>query len=149
MKKQILYVWLASMSLACTSSGMQPAALAEALSTSSTHKQAVPETVQTRRQVVDTKAAANGAPGMRAYKDPKTGKLGPPPPSERSSKASLEMDRAVSTESEDLVEVPSPVPGGGVMVDLKGRFQSHTKATKDAEGEVTIDCIVEPAAKQD
>ncbi len=39
---------------------------------------------------------------------------------------SPQMQKALSTSGEGLVETASPVPGGGVMVNLKGRFRSAT-----------------------
>jgi hypothetical protein len=44
-----------------------------------------------------------------------------------------------STSSEGLQQVPAPV-GGGVMVDLQGRFQQTVKATIDDSGKVTVGC---------
>jgi hypothetical protein len=38
-----------------------------------------------------------------------------------------------------LEERPSPVPGGGTMVDLKGRFQSPLTATIDSNGDIKIE----------
>jgi hypothetical protein len=80
------------------------------------------------------------SPSMRAYKDPKTGKLGVPPAGERPKAAPRAAERTLGPPPEELVEVPSPVPGGGAMVDLKGQFRSHTTATKDADGKIRIDC---------
>jgi hypothetical protein len=40
----------------------------------------------------------------------------------------------LSTSSEGLQVVPNPKTGGGVMVDLQGRFQQRTAVTLDAEG---------------
>jgi len=74
---------------------------------------------------------------MRIYRDPVTGELGDPP-AEAPAQVSLPPDDALSTSSEGLVETPSPGPGGGVMVDLQGRFRSPLIATQDAEGKITI-----------
>jgi hypothetical protein len=32
------------------------------------------------------------------------------------------------------------MPGGGVMIDLKGRFRHYQTATKDANGNIIIRC---------
>jgi hypothetical protein len=45
---------------------------------------------------------------------------------------------ALSTSHQGLVEAPSPVPGGGVMVDLQGRFRSMLFATIGPDGRVKI-----------
>ena len=76
-----------------------------------------------------------GTSGFRAYIDPETGQLTVPPedaPAEEPTAAAL------ATSDEGLVAVPSPVPGGGNVVDLKGRFRSPLMATVDAEGKVEI-----------
>ena len=44
----------------------------------------------------------------------------------------------LSTSAEGLEVVPSPVPGGGVMIDLKGRFRSELTATLGPDGKVEI-----------
>ena len=80
-------------------------------------------------------ADQQGASGFRAYVDPETGELIEPPddaPVEEPPAA------AFSTSHEGLVETPSPVPGGGVMVDLKGRFRSPLTATVGADGKVRM-----------
>ena len=41
-------------------------------------------------------------------------------------------------------EVPSSVPGGGVKVDLQGRFQSPLVGTIDADGKVKMQHLDEP-----
>jgi hypothetical protein len=81
--------------------------------------------------------AIEGASGMKIYRDPVTGELGDPP-AEAPDQVSLPPNDALSTSSEGLVETPSPVPGGGSMVDLQGRFRSPLIATQDAEGKITI-----------
>jgi len=47
------------------------------------------------------------------------------------------------------VEVPSPVPGGGVKVDLHGRFQSPLIVTIDANGKVKTQHLGETPASSD
>jgi hypothetical protein len=47
---------------------------------------------------------------------------------------------ALSTSAEGLVAEPSPVPGGGMMIDLQGRFQNAATATVDDSGQATVDC---------
>ena len=51
------------------------------------------------------------------------------------------LGEALSTSSEGLVEVKSPVAGGGVMVNLEGRFQSAMVIETDANGNVTAPCV--------
>jgi len=47
---------------------------------------------------------------------------------------------ALSSYHGDLVAVPSPTPGGGLMVDLRGRFQQVMKATIGPDGMPAIHC---------
>jgi hypothetical protein len=72
-------------------------------------------------------------PSMRAYVDPATGKLlKKPPPGARVPPATAESSRS----SQGLVE--EPVPGGGVKVDLQGRFRSPLVATVRPDGSVGV-----------
>jgi hypothetical protein len=78
---------------------------------------------------------------MRVYKDPQTGEItGTPPP----ASPPPPMEQSFNRSHEGLVAVPNTaVPGGGVKVDLQGRFRSHFIATKDAEGNVSVYCLPE------
>ena len=57
----------------------------------------------------------------------------------------LAGDPALDTSPEGLVEEPSPVPGGGVMIDLQGRFQNRATATASDSDSVVIDCAPDSA----
>lgn len=48
---------------------------------------------------------------------------------------------ALSTSSRGLVISPSPVAGGGMVVDLQGRFQSIMSASVDENGELRVGCV--------
>jgi hypothetical protein len=48
---------------------------------------------------------------------------------------------AASTSSEGLVMEKSKVPGGGVMVNLQGRFQNAMTMSIDANGTVSAPCV--------
>lgn len=50
------------------------------------------------------------------------------------------LDSPFSTSSKGLVEEDSPVPGGGRMVDLKGRFQHSMVATLAPDGILALRC---------
>lgn len=43
--------------------------------------------------------------------------------------------------SEGLVVEKSSAPGGGLKVDLKGRFRSYSVATVQPDGSVKVDCL--------
>ncbi len=79
-------------------------------------------------------AAPQGSPGLRVYVDPVTGEFGAPPPWAARPDEALAPQAAYSTSHEGLVETPSPVPGGGVMVDLQGRFRNPVTLMLDADG---------------
>jgi len=68
--------------------------------------------------------------GMTATIDPETGEFvaGPGP----------EIPQA--TGHEGLVEKPSEIPGGGVTVDLEGRFQNSVTAVVDSTDSLHIEC---------
>jgi hypothetical protein len=73
--------------------------------------------------------------GINIYIDPQTGEfIQEPRQGQEALKITPEMQNATSTSSEGLVEEISPVPGGGVMIDLKGRFQSPLIITQDPSG---------------
>lgn len=149
MTKQLTYIGLASIVcyLVAVSHAGQTLTQAESPPCSDTHQQASPAAVPVEAQTSETGVGTNRTYGIRAYKDPKTGKLGPPPSQGHPAEPSPGADKAVDTQSEGLVEVPSPVPDGGVMVDLKGRFRSHAKATKGPDGKPTIHCTIGPASR--
>jgi hypothetical protein len=76
---------------------------------------------------------------MTVYIDPQTGAIRPSPaPGTVPLVLSPRDANAMRTDTEGLVEVPSSVPGGGVKLDLQGRFQSPLVGTIDADGKVRI-----------
>lgn len=89
-------------------------------------------------------ATQRGAAAMVVTKDPVTGRLRPATAEETAQVLTEDTRKALSTSHEGLVEVASPVPGGGVMIDLKGRFFSVMTATVDAQGRVSTDCTTDP-----
>ena len=90
-------------------------------------------------QPAEKPAAVSSAPGMTVYIDPRTGALLPgPTPDTVPLQLPPEMQNALSTSDQGLVEVQSSEPGGGVKVYLHGRFQSPLFAITDANGKVKI-----------
>lgn len=92
--------------------------------------------------LVSARAAGAGdeQPGMRAYIDPRTGGFAAEPPPGEPLPA---LDATPSQSAADLQAVPAP--GGGVMIDLQGRFQSPLVATVQPDG--TIRLHHEPGAE--
>jgi hypothetical protein len=80
-----------------------------------------------------------GASGMRLYVDPATGEfLEEPLEGESVQMSAEEMAPFFSTSEVGLVE--EEAPGGGVMINLKGRFQQAFTARIDETGAVVYDC---------
>lgn len=78
--------------------------------------------------------------GFVVHIDPSTGAF--TEASERTVPVTLddEVQNALSTSSEGLVEVPHPT-AGGAMVDLRGRFQNAVIAAVDEAGGVRATCV--------
>ena len=88
--------------------------------------------------------------GMKVYIDPETGEFLDSPPEKLPAEIQRADEEAISTSHEGLEEIKVDKPGGGVMIDLKGRFQHYQNATTDADGNITIRCTpVDPATKGD
>lgn len=78
------------------------------------------------------------SPGMTVYKDPDTGRLLPLPADELQRLLNKDLRGAISTSQEGLAE--TAVPGGGVMIDLQGRFKNMTWAMLGPDGKVMTHC---------
>ena len=84
-------------------------------------------------------AAPAAVPGMTIHVDPKTGAiLKEPAPGTVPLQLTPQLRNALSTSHQGLVEAPSSVAGGGVKLDLQGRFQSPVVVTIDADGKVRL-----------
>lgn len=80
-------------------------------------------------------------PSMVTYIDPETGELVSAPASGQAP----ELGDAVNTSDEGLELQPSPVPGGGVMIDLQGRYQNTVIVTGDSDS-VKVRCVPDSQA---
>ena len=76
---------------------------------------------------------------QRATIDPETGEFVNSPEQETPAASESIQPSALSISAETMEEASSPVPGGGVMIDLNGRFQSPVSATVEGNGETTIE----------
>jgi hypothetical protein len=89
---------------------------------------------------------------MTIHVDPQTGAiLKEPAPGTVPLPLTPQLQNALSTSHQGLVEAPGAVPGGGVKLDLQGRFQSPLIVTIDSDGKVTmqhLDATPEPGAKK-
>src|SRR6266849_5933634 len=82
---------------------------------------------------------APAAPGMTIYVDPKTGAIvKEPAPGTVPLTLTPQLRNALSTSHQGLVEEVSPIPGGGIKLDLQGRFQNPLMVTIDGEGKVRM-----------
>lgn len=84
------------------------------------------------------KAEPSSSPGMRAYKDPVTGRLGAPPPGSPAPLAPSSRARASSLRPETR---PGRTSAGGTVLDSRYRYWSSTVATKQSDGRLAADCI--------
>jgi hypothetical protein len=80
-------------------------------------------------------AAAPARAGQWIHVDPQTGQRIPPP----AGRAAVAVDPAFSSSHQGLVE--EAAPGGGVMIDLQGRFRSAATATIERDGKAHLDCV--------
>ena len=88
---------------------------------------------------VSTPAVSGDASNMMIHVDPKTGAIRKEPaPGTVPLQLTPQLQNALSTSHQGLVEAPSPVAGGGIKVDLQGRFQNPLFATIDADGRVKM-----------
>ena len=79
------------------------------------------------------------ASGMTVYVDPRTGAfLKEPAPGHVPLQLSPKLQNALSTSHQGLVETPGTLPGQGVKVDLRGRFQSPLVVTIDVDGKTKM-----------
>lgn len=106
---------------------------------------AVPEVPRPHSAAIKTgsDAPTRAQGGMRVYKDPVTGEFKDPPP-ETAQQIPIPTQKVITEAQEPPTVKESSVPGGGIEVDLKGRFHRYITATKDADGRVKIQCNPTP-----
>ncbi len=83
------------------------------------------------------------AQGMRVYRDPQTGRLGPRPPGAAQRGLTTAEQHMLNRSDKGLR--PRTLPGGGVAVDLQGRYRSMAVATVGADGKAAVNCTLTPA----
>jgi len=102
--------------------------------------QPVAHTAQPRVAVPATSA-------LRAYKDPVTGEFTAPPPEVKVPKAPAIANETISTTPLPAMQ-ETAVEGGGMKIDLQGRFRNYMSATKDTNGKITTHCTERADAEQ-
>ena len=93
------------------------------------------------RQITPEFSMPVGSAGQILSLDPVTGKPRTTPAPAQAEDLRAILGDAVSTSSEGLVQEKSPVEGGGIIMNLQGRFQNAVAATVDANGNLTAPCI--------
>lgn len=86
-------------------------------------------------------AGGGGAAGYILHVDPESHEFVEAPVFTESDPFSDRIDDALNFSTEGLVEKPSDVEGGGVMVDLQGRFRNTSVITINADGTLSAPCI--------
>ena len=77
------------------------------------------------------------------YRDPQTGRLGPPPAGLVPLGLTTAEQRMLNRSDQGLQS--RTLSGGGVAVDLQGRYRSMAVATVGADGQAAVNCELTPA----
>mgnify|MGYP001822241547 CR=1 FL=1 len=80
---------------------------------------------------------------MRVYRDPPTGRLGPLPTGVVPPGLTISEQRMLSRSDQGLKS--RTLPGGGVAIDLQGRYRNMSMATVGPDGQATVNCAITPA----
>jgi hypothetical protein len=81
--------------------------------------------------------------GMRVYRDPLTGRLGPLPTAVVPPGLTISEQRMLSRSDQGLKS--RMLPSGGVAMDLQGRYRNMSMATVSSDGHATVNCAITPA----
>jgi hypothetical protein len=81
--------------------------------------------------------------GMRVYRDPQTGQLGPLPAGVVPPGLTISEQRMLSRSDQGLKS--RTLPSGGVAIDLQGRYRNMSVATVGSDGQATVNCAITPA----
>ena len=138
MKTLVLLVIVLAFCTHCT--GGSPPSNGEGVQqTSAKETPPSPNTTVAQEQNDKNLTSPGESEAQRVYIDPETSEFTAPPEREVATVRKLASPAASSTSHQGLEEKPSPVPGGGTMVDLQGRFRSPLTATTDSNGKIKIE----------
>ena len=138
MKNLVLLMIALAFCTHCTQ-GSPPSKTAGVNQTSAKEAPPSPNTTVAQEQNNKNLTAGAESEAQRVYIDPETGEFTNPPEQEAATASKQALPAASSTSHQGLEEKPSPVEGGGTMVDLKGRFRSPLTATTDSNGKIKIE----------
>jgi hypothetical protein len=102
--------------------------------------------VSNRVSTLPTERAAQipaATQGMRVYRDPQTGRLGPLPAGVVPPGLTIPEQRMLSRSDKGLKS--RTLPSGGVAIDLQGRYRNMSMATVGSDGQATVNCAITPA----
>jgi hypothetical protein len=119
----------------CAANMAAPIAVEEP-ATSPERAQPLFDAARTAEAAKPSASASKGDPGIVVHIDPTTGEFLPEPPADGVTPP--RAADAAKAPVPQFQEVSSPIPGGGVMIDLQGQFQTPLVATIDADGKVTV-----------
>jgi len=78
-------------------------------------------------------------PAVIVHIDPKTGRIVAPSPAALSGEVAQPSVGTAQKSPAELRETLSPVPGGGVVIELDERFMTPLTATIDSEGKLHVE----------
>jgi len=79
---------------------------------------------------------------MRVYRDPQTGRLGPPPAGVVPPGLTISEQQMLSRSEQGLKS--RTLPSGGVAIDLQGRYRNMSMATIVSGEQATVSCVITP-----
>jgi hypothetical protein len=98
-----------------------------------------PRVARTRSSVAPTPVA--GEAGMRIFKDPETGEIGPPT---AENAAILARDAQPEVDVRNLPQIP--LPNGGYELLIDGKIEDAMIMQIDAKGNRVVRCVNDPKA---
>ena len=138
MKLHVLLILVLTFCAQCTG-GSPPSKTDAANQNSAKEAPTSPNATVAQEQNNQNFSAGAESEAQRVYIDPETGEFTSPPAKTVPTARTTAPSAAFSTSDEGLEEKPSPVPGGGTMVELKGRFRTPLTATIDSNGKIKIE----------
>jgi len=137
-RNSLLASLLVALASACADNLAAPVANRE-LSVIPENAQPSADTAQAEELPESTGKPAQRTSGLTVHIDPVTGQILPSPPAAQADqKLAPRRLQPVPAPAAQLVEEPSPTPGGGVKVNLNRRFHIPLVAITGKDGKVTF-----------